>query len=336
LNKKLKFTRNNFLEYFSQQGNSFKFWHWIIIFPKLFPRTFQRQKRKALRRNFLRQQRSISLDEDLNLPNLCFPQIQILVVVAGRDIEIMDLAVTSALFNSKNPISKVTIICPSIDLEACALKVKKMSLNVRTEILDENEVISADLCKLIRKKFPSRYGWILQQFLAVDQIFKSKEKGVLLLDADTILLRPVHWLDCSSNQILMVGTSYHQPYYDLLGQLLNFSSSPKYTFVTHHMLIQPILFKLILKNRGYDSSSEFFIDVLNFADEKSASPMCIEFEPYAQGMLADNPEKVLLRKFSNVDMVRNQQNLMIASNAFMGGDSSKYNSLSLHYYLSSS
>jgi peroxiredoxin len=305
----MKITRNNFIEYFSKRGNTFRFWHWIIVFPKLFPRVLQRQKRKELRQNFLRQQRSISLDEDLNLPNLCYPKIQILVVVAGKDIEILDLAITSALSNSMNQVSKVTIVCPTIDLEACARKVKKISLDVPAEILDENKVISADLRKLIRKKFSSRYGWILQQVLAVDQIFKAKEKGVLLLNADTILLRPVHWLDCNSNQILMVGTNYHQPYYDLLGQLLSFPLYPKYTFVTHHMLIQPILLKSILKNRGYDSSSKFFIDVLNFADEKSASPICIEFEPYAQGMLADNPEKVLLRKFSNLDMVRNQQNL---------------------------
>lgn len=334
-NKKMIITRHNFVKYFSMRGKSFRFWHWLIIFPKLFPRILKHEERKMLRQNFLRQQRAISLDEDLNLPNLCFPQIQLLVIVAGKDIEIMDKAIASALFYSKNKITLVTIVCPTIDLEACAIKVDKMGLDVSFEIVDENQVISAEIRKLIKVKFSSRYGWILQQFLAFDQIFNSKEKGVLLLDADTIFLTPVHWLDCDSNQILMVGTNFHQPYYDLLGKLLKFSSSPRYTFVTHHMLIQPTLFRLILKNRGYHSTSQFFMDVLKFADEKLESAICIDFEPYAQGMMADYPEKVLLRKFCNLEVARNQQNLEIISSSLGGEVNLMYNSASFHHYLSS-
>jgi hypothetical protein len=69
-------------------------------------------------------------------------------------------------------------VCLTIDLEVCAVKVKIMLLDVSTEILDENEVISTDLHQLIKRKFSSRCGWVLQQFLAFDQILKSKEKGV--------------------------------------------------------------------------------------------------------------------------------------------------------------
>jgi hypothetical protein len=333
---KMKITRHNFIEYFSMRGKTFRFWHWIIVFPKLFPRILEREQRKVLRQNFLRQQRSISFDEDLNLPNQCFPRIELLIIVAGKDIEIMDLAISSALLYSKNQISKVTIVCPTIDLEACAMKVKNLLLDVSSEILDENEVISADLRKSIKSKFPSRYGWILQQFLAVEQILKSKEKGVLLLDADTILLKPVHWLNCDSTQILMVGTNYHQPYYDLLHQLLKFPLFPKYSFVTHHMLVQPILFKLILEKRGYLSTSEFFIDVVKLADEKHESAICVEFETYAQGMLADYLDKVVLRKFCNLGIARNQQNLKTVHKALGDEITLPYNSISLHDYLSSS
>ena len=332
---KMSITRHNFVEYFSMRGKSFRFWHWMIIFPKLFPRILKREERKVLRQNFLRRQRAISLEEDLNLPNLCFPQIQLLIIVAGKDIEIMDQAISSALLYSKNKITKLTIVCPTIDLDACAIKVDKMELDISVDILDENQVISADIRKFIKEKFPSRYGWILQQFLAFDQVLKSKEKGVLLLDADTVLVRPVHWLDCESNQILMVGTDFHQPYYELLSQLLNFSESPKYAFVTHHMLFQPIFYKSILSTRGYNSIPKFFMDVLKFANEKSESPMCIEFEPYAQGMLADYPEKILLRKFSNLGMARNQQNLKTVAKALDGEIRLSYNSVSLHDYITS-
>jgi hypothetical protein len=328
-------TRHNFVGYFSKRGKTFRFWHWIIVLPKLFPRILQHQERKALRQNFLRHQRSISLKENLNLSKKCFPQIQLLIIVSGKDIEVMDLAISSVLIFSKNQISKLTIICPAIDLESCYIKVKNMSLDVLTEVLDEDELISTDFRKSIKQKFSSRYGWVLQQFLALDQILKSKENGVLLLNADTILLESVHWLDCESNQILMVGTDFHQPYYDLLSQLLNFSASPKYTFVTHHMLFQPVFYKSILSNRGYNSTLKFFMDVLKFADAKFESPMCIEFEPYAQGMLADYPEKISLRKFSNLAMARNQQNLKTVAKALGGEIRLSYNSVSLHDYIPS-
>jgi hypothetical protein len=317
------------------RGKPFRFWHWAIVFPKLFPRVLEREERKMLRQNFLRMQRAVSLDEDLNLPNLCFPQIQLLIIVAGKDIEIMDLAITSAIFYSKNKISKVLIVCPTLDLEACALKVKEMSLNVPTEILDENLVISSDLRTLIKSKFPSRYGWILQQFLAFEQILKSTEIGVLLLDADTILIKHVHWLDCDSNQILMVETNFHQPYYDLLHKLLKFSASPKYSFVTHHMLVQPNLFELSLKQRSYHSTANFFIDVLKYADEKAESAICVDFEPYAQSMLADYLEKAALRQFCNLGIARIQQNLKTVQNALSDEIRLPHKPVSLHDYLSS-
>jgi hypothetical protein len=61
--------------------------------PKLFL-GFWSERKKMFRRNLLRQLRSISLDEDLNLPDLCFPQIQFLIIVAGKDIEIINFAIT--------------------------------------------------------------------------------------------------------------------------------------------------------------------------------------------------------------------------------------------------
>lgn len=327
------FTRNTYMAEFSKLDRRARYWHWIVLFPKLFPKIKNTELRRAERNNFLRRFRAVHQVGSLILEGDTFPDIELLTVAAGKDISILPLTLKSAISNSLNPIKNITIICPKSDQEECSRILATLDFKIFYQVLAEDEIISALIREKINSKFPNRYGWIIQQFLKAIYICESGERGILLIDADTVLIKKSHWLDDLGNQILMPSLEFHRPYYVILETLLGLKSTPSHTFITHHMLFQPQKYRDILKSRGFDSAEDFLLKALELADDRDTSPLSVDFEPYAQGMFTDFKGFVALRKFSNFALPRNIENIEKVGDLAEARIEVPYNSISLHDYL---
>jgi len=327
------FTRNTYIDEFSRTDRSFRQWHWLVLAPKLFPKKKGFSDGKIERSNFLRRVRALKYGNSISKNGVGFPNIEVLSVAAGKDISILPFTLRSVLKNSMNPITQITIICPQQDRESCISAVRNLGGKTPIRVLNEDQILPMKVRSEIKKKFPHRYGWVLQQFLATKYISESTSKGVLLINSDTILIKRAHWLNSNGQQILMPSLEFHPPYYKLLENLFQFSANPRHTFITHHMLFQPQKFTRILEQRGFDSVEEFLFTALEQSDTQESSPLCVEFEPYAQGMMIDYNDFVTLRKFSNLGLPRNPKNLQIVEDLIEGRVDLPYNSVSLHDYL---
>ena len=326
-------SRKSYITQHSRLGTTPKFWHWIFLAPVFVPRLTGWNRLQGKSRDFLRQLRAVSLSEDLKLETESLPPIEILSVAAGKDLEFLGFTLSSAVKFSKNEIKKISIICPKKDVGRCQELILKTPLPCEVSIIDEETQIKEVIRNQLHDRFGRRYGWVLQQLLALNYILNSNAHGILLLNADTIIMREVEWVDSSRNQILMASVEYHEPYYKFLHKILHFSLNPKYTFVTHHMFFQPLLYKAILEKRGFSSLESLVKVVIEQSDRNESSPFCIEFEPYAQGMLQDFAGYVRLRKFSNLSMLRTPENISSVRNIIDNDLSSEYNSVSFHDYL---
>jgi len=327
------FTRNTYIDEFSRLDRTFRKWHWVVLFPKLFPRVSSRGLRKSFRSIFILRVRSLKYENSLISNGDGFPDIEVLSVVAGKDLITLPYTLKSVLKNSLNPIAQITIVCPKAEIDACASVLKRLDISTPIRILDEDHVVPESTRSAIKAKFPHRYWWVLQQFLAIKFISESTKQGVLLINADTILIKKAHWLNASGKQILLPSLDFHLPYYKLLGKFFKFTKHPTHTFVTHHMLFQPLKFAAIFKKRGFKNVEEFSLTALELSDANESSPLCVEFEPYAQGMMADYLDFVSLRKFSNLGLPRTPENLKLIDDLIEAKVTLPYNSISLHDYL---
>ena len=326
-------SRKTYITECSKLGATPKFWHWIFLVPVFVPRQIELNHWLKKSQNFLRQFRAVSLSEDLTLEFDSLPPIEILSVVAGKDLEFLGFALKNAIKCSKNEVVKISIICPKNDLKRCQELNLLENLQCEVDIIDEETQINESIRILLQERFADRYGWVIQQLLAVNFILKSNAKGILLLNADTVMLREVEWLDSGFNQILMASVEYHEPYYEFLHEALNFLPNPRYTFITHHMLFQPPLYKSILERQGIVSIELLANLMIERSDRNESSPFCIEFEPYAQGMLQHFSSHVRLRKFSNLSMLRTKENISGIQQIIDNNLSADYNSVSFHDYL---
>ena len=156
---------------------------------------------------------------------------------------------------------------------------------------------------------------------------KSNTPGVLVINADTLLIRPQVWLSGDKTQILMTSFEYHKPYYQFLNRYGLTERKFGVSHITHHMLMQPNFLREIF-NSFIGGDLENFIDEIIFhSSSGEKSPICVEFELYALGMRIMHPSKIQIRKFSNIS---------VDPGVFKGlkdPDYISYNSVSLHAYL---
>jgi hypothetical protein len=189
------------------------------------------QRKKYDTKKVIIRWRATSLGEEHKLSVKSLIPIEILVVAAKKDFDTLPYAIRFAIECSQNQIVRVVVVCPAVDIsQVYENYLQSIVPGVEINFLPEEDVVPIGIRESLKKNFKLKSGWVLQQFLTVEHCLKSQARGILVVNADTILLRPQSWLDDKNNQILMPSLEFHEPYYDFLNRAFNFDKTPKYTF----------------------------------------------------------------------------------------------------------
>ena len=255
--------------------------------------------------------------------------IELVIVSTSKDFDILPDSINYA-FRALRPytISGARVIVPNRDVAAC----KKLMMDVKyqIEIVDESDLISQKHFQKLTDVFGHRNTWVLQQLLKVQGVLTSKSDAVLILDSDTVLLRPRSWFSSSGDQILMPSVEYNESYYQFL-QKLNISELvPKYSFISHHMLMQPKILSNLLNSLDLLLIGKFITYICDNANTKVQSPICIEYELYGQHLFKTEPKEYFLERWSNISISRRYSNLILKSKLAKMTLRTFYNSVSFH------
>ncbi len=133
----------------------------------------------------------------------------------------------------------------------------------------------------------TRIGWIYQQLLKAYAIFVVPDisSNVLVIDADTIFLRPVSFQDpITGAGLYNPAPEHHQPYFDHNAKILPGWKKlfPKYSGISHHMLFQRSVMNALYNEIESIHNKPAWKVFCEFIDKKHllASCMCIEYELY--------------------------------------------------------
>ena len=303
----------------------------IVLLPYLF---FSLVKGKHYRKNLIRSykvNRINAFPEPTTTKNQ--PAIEILVNSTSKDFKYLNAVINRAVANSYNDIAKISITVPKKEVDVCRELLLENKHNNKIEVKSEEDILNHRITNKIKEYFPQKYGWVLQQFLTIEQVINSQYMGVLQINSDTLILKPVLWLDNNENQPIFVSPEYNLPYYQLLNKINNKFPIKTYSHITHHMMFQPRFLRAIM-NKSKLSSTEQLLDVvLENYDRNAASPICIEFEFYALGVLTYFRENIIISKFSNVSLKLKPNLDNVEFESIIQKLSKMYNSVSMHSYL---
>ncbi len=265
----------------------------------------------------------------LNLDNL--PEIDVIFVSKVEDLDILFLAVNAAIDNSLNPIRQVSIAVPKNNVNTCREFFSKSPHKELIKVLSENDLVSPDVINLIKEVSPARFGWILQQVLVASHILKSSSSHVLIVDSDTVIIRPQAWIDNLGKQILMPTFELHTPYYDFFKHISNKYPEPEISFVSHHMLVQTEIFREVFQPFNQDIMEALY-KAFAFANMTDNSPFDLKYEIYAQYLIQNFPERVSFIKWGNLSITRTELSALLEGNLTLNDYSRRYNSLSFHHW----
>jgi len=216
------------------------------------------------------------------------PQIDILVPCDPRDFELLRPVIDSALENVLNPVFSVHVVVPDRELEGAR------SLDIEGNLLGEEALLPESLKSAVTgAQHTNRRGWLMQQVVKFFFTWQSQARGVLVLDADTVLLRPRAFLSDSGKQLLSFSHEYVPRYEDHAGRVWGPRARHKgFSYVTHHQLMQPWIVR------------EMFPRVSDMVDWVCSSANVgksdvSEYHSYGRWLSDQHPELVALARWEN-------------------------------------
>lgn len=291
----------------------------------------KRGKTNLVGSSWLRFQKVNSLDYSATFDPDCLPAIELLIVAARKDFHKIKYVVSAALESSLNPIDHIALVVPDNDMSDLITTFDKMPLHA--SVIPESKYLDKNISESIRQKFGARSGWFIQQFIKVSYAQQSQSQGVLVLDADTLLLARRIWLDRDSSQPLMPTYEFNEPYYFFLQKIFPGESIFLNSFVAHHMLIQPRILIEALDFVCDNNLLKLWHLVVKYADLNSSSPICIDYELYAQWLLRFHPKSVFLVKWGNINFLHARNELDEQTFEKIKVNYRDFGSVSLHTYL---
>lgn len=256
--------------------------------------------------------------------------IELVFVAISKDFPVLIHSVRFA----QNSISKyksggVRVIVPDREVEECeALFLKHGFQDIL--VVPEGMLISHDSLELLRKYFPKRANWVLQQILKVQAVLTSKSDASLIVDSDTLLLTRRSWFSGDGSQLLTPSYEFNPPYYAFLEKLGVCSSHPNFTFISHHMLMQKSELRATFDEHNLSGVDELITYICENAELELDSPVCVEYELYSQSLLGRNMSKVHLGLWSNISISRKYLKTLLKYKMLLSVLGKSFHSVSLH------
>ncbi len=203
--------------------------------------------------------------------------VDVVIPVADRDKALLPYAVESLRRNLKHPLGRIFIIAsPGTDLQS--------SVPAECILVDERSLLPLQPQDIpYRVDGLDRAGWLFQQFLklASDSIVEASH--YVVLDADTVLVRP-QVFELDGLPLLLHSDEHHEPYFEICERLLGLPRPTSLSCVAHSMLVDRARLSALKRHIERRFDRPWFEAVLSQAD--LSNPSCFsEFELYGQWCL---------------------------------------------------
>lgn len=249
------------------------------------------------------------------------PNLELLIVAHPRDFDQLGLTIAGAISASKNKINRVVLVVP----DGFETALPRLPFDLST--VCESTLLSGSLSDAVRSSSPSeRNGWMIQQVIKLNFVRQSAANGVLVVDADTALLKPRTFLDARGSQLLNISFDYRFEYErHALGVWGRRKRLNGISFVTHYQLMQPA----VLREMFPDETS--LSDWVTSADSTNKSPVS-EYHSYGRFLCDRHWGKVSLAKWSNKSLSREKVSMAEQDTGELATEFPLSASISFHSY----
>lgn len=218
--------------------------------------------------------------------------MDVLIPAIDKDMGTLPLVIDSLRRYVQHRIGTIYIVSPKSD------RIRQLCANKKCTFIDEKTVLPITK-KHIRYGTArwDRSGWLYQQLLKMNGDKISKAPFFLVIDADTILIRPHVFR--KDGKTIFYYRSWSQPeYFRTYHKLMGVKAPSPKSFVTHYMLFekaQLTRLKQVIETRHGKPWFHAIIQSINRKKQFGFS----EYETYANYLYSKQPARMILRKSLN-------------------------------------
>ena len=225
-------------------------------------------------------------------------EIDVVIPVHKKDLIKLSFVIDGIRSNSINNIGNIFVVGEKNQyLEA---ECKRLHL----EYVDENELNlpKKESLGYITNSVVDRNGWLFQQLIKLHADIICKNEYILLLDSDTVFLKPVVWVNHKRRVNLFISDEYHLPYGVPL--LLYFPNKIRYlkSFVSHQILTSKSILNSIRMDVEEETGLNFTKAVLNSIDINESSAFS-EYELIGNYMYWFKNDEIIIRYWKNKSLL---------------------------------
>lgn len=161
---------------------------------------------------------------------------------------------------------------------------------------DEDCVVEGLTAQTVKN---GRWGWYFQQILKLGMADWVESHYYLVVDADTVFLRPIVFFNENQKPLYAFGSEYHKPYFTTFEQLLNFKANREYSFISHHMIFNKSL--VVEMRNKFVKESTWYETIISLAKSSETESLFSEYETYGHYIKKFHPEELNIHslKWSN-------------------------------------
>lgn len=195
----------------------------------------------------------------------------IVIPATSRHKPVVEISI--ARLKNRFPEASFLIVCPSPDVFS-----NLSGSNVRIAADDEFALVKkAELEAVLSPSKRHLLGWYFQQFLKFAVIASARETSVLVLDADTVVLRDIQ----SQPNVFFTSKERHEVYFEHFQTLFHATAPFKASAITNFMWFNADALRAMLLEISEIHHNVWWKFIADIANDISANGAFSEYETYA-------------------------------------------------------
>ncbi len=249
--------------------------------------------------------------------------IDVVIPAAEKDVAVLGLAIDGIRRNAKHPIQSIFVVSPRSGA------IEGLCRRKRCHFVYERDLLKMDPTDIgLVVNGLDRSKWIYQQFLKWSGDALAETTHYLVVDADTVLIRP-QVFERGGRIILNYGDEYHRPYFEMYRRLLKEAASSPVSFTSHQTLFDKRVLGELKERIEYLHGCSWTEAIMKNIDPREPSGSS-DYETYGQYMFLHHAAATAVEYWFNLSLrrTRNLRNVTLLALQYAG----KYKSLSFHSY----
>ncbi|ULL19613.1 hypothetical protein DVH26_04515 [Paenibacillus sp. H1-7] len=218
--------------------------------------------------------------------------MDVIIPAIEKDLGTLPYVIDSVRKYVQHPIGRIMVVSPD------SPKIKALCKQKGCKFVNETRVLPFTKKNIhYSSKRWDRSGWLYQQLLKFNGDTLAKERYFLVIDADTILIRP-HVFRTGNKTVFYYRRWSQNEYFVTYRKLMGQKRSSARSFVAHYMLFDTTKLARLKRKIEAKHNTKWYNAIIRSINKKKQFGFS-EFETYGNYLHSGDPKKLVFRRCLN-------------------------------------